>query len=217
MTFMVGGRDPGASSDPEPSGGARAIGRPRDRDVDKKLIDTAIDLYVEKGWGSFNFDMIAKRASVGKAAVYRRYRSREELLVDAIANTLTSYAEIDTGDLRSDLRSFIVATFELRMDRSGTAVLRILADQLYNNTLAELYRKRVVMPRVRVARKIIERAKMRGQISQDVDANLLLELIAGAVSMRVWDTRLESRDKLRSLLDRYCDDILKVIFESPGV
>jgi AcrR family transcriptional regulator len=195
----------------------RSPGRPRDRDVDRKIVDAAVELYAERGWGSFNFDAVAKRAGIGKPAIYRRYRTREELLTEAVAATMTSHTEIDTGSLRSDLKSFILVMFHFRMGVAGTAVLRIMADQFYNPEIAAAYRERIVKPMVREARKIVERAKKKKQLSENIDANLLLEAISGAVSVRVWDTRLDSRDKLYSIIDRYSEDLLDVVLRGSEI
>ena len=59
-------------------------GRPRDADVDRKIIEAARRIYAERGWAGFNFGAVCKAAGVSKDAMYRRYSSREELLEVAL-------------------------------------------------------------------------------------------------------------------------------------
>ena len=55
-------------------------GRPRDPRIDEALTTHLVALLAERGLAWFSIDELAERSGVGKAAIYRRYRSREELV-----------------------------------------------------------------------------------------------------------------------------------------
>ena len=67
------------------------------------MFDAAIALYAAAGWGGFNFDAIARAAGVGKAALYRRWASREALFRETLEARWYAVQAIDTGTLRGDL------------------------------------------------------------------------------------------------------------------
>jgi AcrR family transcriptional regulator len=193
----------------------RAVGRPRDDSVDRKLIDAAIAQYAEHGWAKFSFEAVANRAGVGKPAVYLRFGSRSELLVSAFEQSVLPDAEIDTGSLRGDLLEFAKAQFRFWLSPIGNASLRISVDQIYMTELGEAYRGRVVAPLVRATRHIVERGKVRGEIGESTDTNLVLEAISGAVRTRVTDTRLASRPRLFEMIDEYCEQLLDLVLRDP--
>src|SRR3712207_5859861 len=83
--------------------GGPAPGRPRDPDVDRRVATAAVELYGEVGWAGFNIDAVARRAGVGKTSVYLRWSNRLDLLVDALRTRVADVAQVDSGDVRTDL------------------------------------------------------------------------------------------------------------------
>jgi AcrR family transcriptional regulator len=77
------------SSDPLP---ARAIGRPRDARAGRAILTAALQLMAERGVRDLRVDDVAERAGVGKATIYRRYRSKDALVSDAIATLVSEIA-----------------------------------------------------------------------------------------------------------------------------
>src|SRR5262245_38845873 len=82
-------------------------GRKRDETLDRRIVGAAIDILAEIGFDSMTMDMVAARAKAGKAAVYRRWSSKAELVRDALIWMSRSSVELDdlpdTGSLRGDL------------------------------------------------------------------------------------------------------------------
>src|SRR5271163_5185097 len=88
------------SSDASP---ARAIGRPRDARADRAILTATLQLMAERGVRDLRMDDVAERAGVGKATIYRRYRSKDELVGDAVATLVSEITIPDTGSTRADL------------------------------------------------------------------------------------------------------------------
>jgi AcrR family transcriptional regulator len=108
------------SSEPSP---ARAIGRPREARADRAILTATLQLMAERGVRDLRMDDVADRAGVGKATIYRRYRSKDALVSDAIA-TLVSEIEIpDTGSTRADLLALMRQAVELY---SGSLAARLM-------------------------------------------------------------------------------------------
>src|SRR3954451_6894721 len=63
--------------------GAGSRGRPADPDIERRVVAAALMVYGEVGWAGFTLDAVARRAPVGKAALYRRWPTKEALLLAA--------------------------------------------------------------------------------------------------------------------------------------
>jgi AcrR family transcriptional regulator len=87
----------------------RSRGRPRDSGVDGRVLDAAWDLLHAKGFAGLTVDEVAERAGTAKTTVYRRWPTKDHLAVALAARILGEVPIADTGDLRADLTGFAVA------------------------------------------------------------------------------------------------------------
>src|SRR6266567_4759239 len=79
------------------------IGRPRDERADRAILSATLELIAENGIYELRVDDVAGRARVGKATIYRRYHSKDEMVTAAIAGLVSEIAIPDTGRTRTDL------------------------------------------------------------------------------------------------------------------
>jgi AcrR family transcriptional regulator len=84
-------------------------GRPRDTGVDQRVLDVAWDLLLTGGYVGLNVDDVAERAAVAKTTLYRRWPTKDHLIVAVITRMMADVTVPDTGDLRSDLTEFAVS------------------------------------------------------------------------------------------------------------
>jgi AcrR family transcriptional regulator len=207
--------------DGRPAASGSTVGRPRDDAIDAKVTVAAVDLYAREGWGRFTFEAVARLAGVGKPAIYLRYSSKEELLVSSLAalnrvdDEITD--EINTGRLRTDLAQYVREAFDFWLSPLGTATLRMKADGVYLPELGAMFHERVVRKKVQRVRRIVERAKARGELPVTVDTNIFLESLDGAVLNRVVDTRLASRLRLREIVNDYADALVRLLLDETVV
>ena len=86
------------------TGSAQAVvGRPREVRLDGAILAATLELVAEVGIHDFRMDDVAGRAGVGKAAIYRRYRSKDELVTATVAALVSEITVPDTGSTREDL------------------------------------------------------------------------------------------------------------------
>src|SRR3954451_738674 len=79
-------------------------GRPRDPSRDGVIRAAILRLLADVGYGSLTMDAVAAEAGVGKATIYRRWRTKQDLVVDTIAELNRDEAtSLDTGSLEGDL------------------------------------------------------------------------------------------------------------------
>lgn len=65
----------------------RPVGRPRNPELDDLIRSAALGLLAEGGREACGMDDVARRAGVGKATIYRRWSTKEELLVEVLGDT----------------------------------------------------------------------------------------------------------------------------------
>ncbi|WP_299986107.1 TetR/AcrR family transcriptional regulator [uncultured Ruegeria sp.] len=133
--------------------------------------------WAETGYSALRMERIAARAGVGKAALYRRSKSKFELVTAAVKSTATNMTPIpDTGSFEAD-----VARLMRRMAATlrHPLVRRILpdlhAEHARSNELAELLES-VTRDRRAQATVMLDRALERGELSQDTDRQMMLDL-----------------------------------------
>src|SRR5918992_276858 len=86
---------------------ARPLGRPRDERADRTILTAAIELIAAHGVRDLRMDDVADRAGVGKATIYRRYRSKDDLVTAAVYALVSEITIPDTGSTRADLAALM--------------------------------------------------------------------------------------------------------------
>lgn len=151
-------------------------GRPRSEECDRAIEAAALELLAEDGFGRMSMEGIAARAGVGKATIYRRWDTKEELLVDAVTRgCLDHLVTPDTGSLRADLLELFGAVLA-RFQRDGPVMLAFAAEQGRHPELAETFRRTFLAERRRVTRQIITRGVERGELAPGADIELLADV-----------------------------------------
>ncbi len=163
-----------------------AIGRPREVRIDHAILAATRELIAEQGVHGFRTEDVADRAGVGKGAIYRRYRSKEELVTAAIAALVSEITIPDTGSTHADL---------LALMRDAVGVYRgSLAARLMPNLvgamgqrpdLAKTVRDVFLADRRAALREVLERGIERGDLGADLDFELALDILGGPLFYRL--------------------------------
>ena len=185
-------------------------GRPRDPDVDRRVEEAAVDLFGRAGWTGFSIDAVARAAGVGKASVYLRWDSKEELLTEAVAGAFGPIAAIDTGDVREDLVALATLLLELYGGRTGPAARRMTLESGSIPGIAERW-ETVRRSQVSTARAIVRRAVDRGQLPEGTSASLLLDALCGAAMNRPVATPEHLRPRAEQTREKYARDLVELL------
>jgi AcrR family transcriptional regulator len=179
----------------------RGPGRPPDLAKRQAILDAAREVLAEVGYTSMTMDAVAQRAGSNRVLIYRVWDTKLALAADALFGSMGGAFDVpDTGSLEDDLRAFIAQHVE-RM--SGAAYLKGLPGltvELLNDP--ERYRwmhARFVQPSEEGYRTILERARARGEVADDVDPRVLTRVVSGATTSLAQTGRL-SRDEMTDLL-----------------
>src|SRR4051794_1149166 len=152
---------------------APKLGRKRDLTRDPEILEATLQILAETGYDGMTIDMVATRAKAGKATLYRRWASKSELVIDAVACMKSADIDFDalpdTGTLRGDLLA-MVKPHTIEESARKLQVMAGLVSMLSRHPeLADAVRDAVMGPRVRINRLFLQRAIDRGEIPADVD------------------------------------------------
>lgn len=160
-------------------------GRPLDRDRDAVLLNATIELLRDHGYDGFTVADVAARAHAGKATVYRRWQSKADLVTAAFSAAAAETTDPpDTGSLRGDLLA-LTEVMATGIDRLGQVVTVIKTQLQHDPEFIEAFHKRFLSVRLAVVGEVFARAQRRGEISSDVDTEMLCELIPAVMLYHV--------------------------------
>jgi AcrR family transcriptional regulator len=152
-------------------------------------------------------DVVAERARVSKATIYRWWPTKESLALDALAHewAMGTGETRDTGSLRTDLLALLRPWVRLVRTRPyARAIGAFITEMHTNRAFADEYLARLVQPRRDAARLIFQRAIGRGELTADVDIELALDLLYGPLYLRL----LQGHGPLN---DRYVRDVVDLV------
>lgn len=162
-----------------------ARGRPPSPDIERRAFAVSIELYSEVGWAGFTLDAVASRARLGKAALYRRWATKQDLLIQAVSATAYEQPQLpDTGSIEADLTGFAETAIVFMASQRGMAELRLQLEakifpEILGPALDESRRQWIA-----AARASVMAAVDRGELPQGTSPGLVFDTVRGAVINR---------------------------------
>ena len=172
----------------------------------RAILAAALELLTETGYPALTVEAIAARAGVGKQTIYRWWRGKGAVILDALADDMPEVIALpDTGDLRADLRQVLRATVAEFADPRLSATTRaVTIETLADEDLAAQARDRLLRPQLNAVRVRLEAAREAGQVRPDAPLDLVVELLFGPLYHR-WLLRNGP------LTDDYADGIVDLV------
>jgi AcrR family transcriptional regulator len=153
------------------------------------ILDATRELMnAEGGVRTLTVEAVAARSGVAKTTIYRRWRDKWELALDAVMiDMLPRFANpIDVGDTRKELITFLDSVTKLWASPPyGPAMQGLVSEIATEPELARVYREQVVEPRREQLRPVIERGIARGELRPGTDVRLVHELLVGPILYRL--------------------------------
>jgi AcrR family transcriptional regulator len=185
----------------------RPRGRPRRVETHRAIVDATLALLAERGVQAATVDAIAERAGVGKNTIYRRWPSKEDLIVDALYELSADLDEQEGDDLYSLLLEWIRDFARLFADPLfGRIFPSVLGELERNPAFARVYAERVVHPRRRALVELLTLARERGELRPGADVDQIGDILAGAPFVRVLPFGLPP------MTERYAEELLELIW-----
>jgi AcrR family transcriptional regulator len=160
-------------------------GRPRDPSRDGVIRAAILRLLADVGYGALTMDAVASEAGVGKATIYRRWRTKQELVVDTIAELNRAEATPpDTGSLEGDLRAMLQSLLTIVTGPAGAATLSLLSTVPHEPALAEAFRNGPLIEWRHAFDQVWTRAQQRGEVRSDASGALIAEAASAPLIQR---------------------------------
>jgi AcrR family transcriptional regulator len=160
------------------------VGRPRDPQIDAAVLGATIAVLGRSGYGGFTLEEVAREAGTTKPAIYRRWPSRQRLLLSALGRRFGEVRAPDTGctlcDLDECLKLFVAAFRRMPPGVIGP----LFADCAGDRELRADFMAAVFDPPRAAVRETLERAHARGDLRDDVDLDLIVDLTGSLIHYR---------------------------------
>ena len=158
----------------------RPPGRPRRPDTDEKVLEATLDAFIEEGYAGMSVEGVAERVGVAKTTIYRRWPSKDELVLAAIRSLFEEWEVPDSGDLEADLLTLVrQAHHTITRTQAGRILPRMAGEVTEGTPLGRAYLEGVMRPRFLAARELLARAVDSGELRPDLDLDLALASIVG--------------------------------------
>ncbi|GLX01467.1 TetR/AcrR family transcriptional regulator [Microtetraspora sp. NBRC 16547] len=150
------------------------------------ILNATLDLLAEKGYEGLTVEGVAERSGVNKTTIYRWWPSKAALLGTALVEARAFDFEVpDTGSLRGDLQAVVEATARLLTAPPACDIAVAALGAAAGNPELAAATRGFFADRYARELPIFERARARGEIGESVDPMLIMDLLAGAVWLRV--------------------------------
>jgi len=161
----------------------KQVGRPRDSEVDDKIIRSTLDLLSKNTPESLSIESISKHAGVGKTSIYRRYKNKDDIVVAALSKVKT----VDLKDLdfsKSALEVILqisdrfIQTYNNPTGRSMIAmsVNTLIADEQLSNKYWDNTATPLILRLVKVIRKLQDQNKLSNELDSEIISETLTSI-----------------------------------------
>jgi AcrR family transcriptional regulator len=184
-------------------------GRKIDHSRDAVILDATLELLAEVDFTKLTMAMVATRAKAGKGTVYRRWKSKEELVLDAIGRMKESALDLeqlpDTGTLRGDLLALYLPGPEGAAEQQVKIIAGLTSLLSVNQAFVDATHAALIEPWAAAHLAYLRRSVDRGEIPREVNIEVLSELVARLAAYR---TIIERKPFTEQFLASTVDDIL---------
>ncbi len=173
---------------------------------EEEILDATVAQLLEVGYDRLTMDRVADHARASKATLYRRWSSKQSLVVDALTR---SHHDVpagspDTGSLRGDLIEVFCGGPQ--KDGDGMRIFGVVVTAMMTDpAFAREFRQQFLAPKIAVMQGIYRRAAERGELAADADPALLGPALAGILLHR---SLLLGDPLTRDLVERVVDQII---------
>ncbi|WP_030939499.1 TetR/AcrR family transcriptional regulator [Streptomyces sp. NRRL S-646] len=184
--------------------------------LERAILDAALEQLSTVGWNGLTMEGVAAGAQTGKAAVYRRWPSKEDLVADALQAGLPRIEETpDLGSVREDLLALCRQAREAMFSRPGFAVRSVIheCDPIQAERFHGVIFDGIVEPTIKLLREVITRGIERNEVRPDAANSYVFDVIPAMMMYRSklrgseWDDR-----DLEEMIDQLMVPLLR-----PGV
>ncbi|MBC9718354.1 TetR/AcrR family transcriptional regulator [Streptomyces sp. TRM66268-LWL] len=193
-----------------------AVPRRRGAVLERAILDAALEQLSTVGWNGLTMEGVAAGAQTGKAAVYRRWPSKEDLVADALEAGMPPLSQPpDTGSVREDLLTLCLAMRDAMYSRPGFALRAVLHE--CDGSLAERFQSvifgRVMQPAIEAIREVLCQGVRRGEVRSAAVNDHVCEVIP---AMMMYRAKVYGSEWMPAEIARMIDDLIVPLTRPQG-
>ncbi|MER7053180.1 MULTISPECIES: TetR/AcrR family transcriptional regulator [unclassified Streptomyces] len=192
---------------------ARTPSRRRGAVLERAILDAALEQLSTVGWNGLTMEGVAAGAQTGKAAVYRRWPSKEDLVADALRSGLPRFDTVpDLGGVREDLLALCLRARDAMFSRPGFALRAVIheCDSVQAERFHAVIVDGVIEPTLMMLREVINRGIERGEVRQDAANGYVFDALPAMMMYRskVCGSELEDQE-IEEMIDQLMVPLLR--------
>ena len=175
-------------------------GRKRSEGSRRAILAAALELTAEVGYAGLTVDGIAARAGTGKQTIYRWWPSKDDVLLEALADRAALDVVVpDQGSYRADLQAFLMASFALSRQPQVAEILRaLMAQAQIDEEFGQRFRASFLRRRRDALAVIVDRAQARGDLPLTLARHTVADIVFGIIWYRLLASREPFGDRMAS-------------------
>ncbi|MFJ1929169.1 MULTISPECIES: TetR/AcrR family transcriptional regulator [unclassified Streptomyces] len=155
--------------------------------LENAILEAVLERLSTVGWNGLTMEGVAAGAQTGKAAIYRRWPSKEDLVADALRRALPPMGDApDSGNIRDDLYQLCRTLRDGMLSKSGTALRSVLheCDASTAERFQSVILHSVIAPSTELIREVVSRGVDRGEVRPDALCGLAFDVIPAMMMYR---------------------------------
>ena len=161
-------------------------GRQRSEAADQAILGATLDVLALDGYGALTMAAVIGRAGVSSATLYRRWPTKQQLVAAALASLHPEIVSIDAGSLDEDLTQLVHAIAEAMSVRREDLADDVAIELRRNPEFRAAVNEKFVVPRMQVLERILDNARVRGEIGPDLEPRVAMSFLSGPMHHRVY-------------------------------
>ena len=181
-------------------------GRPRSPETRAKILKAAYEMLNEVGFMDLTIEGVAARAKVGKPTIYRRWKTKAALAMDAFLEAVNpELAFPDTGSAKEDFREQMQKIVRLMNSPRGEVLASVIGCGQADEELIAAFRENWLTPRRKDAKRIFQRGVERGELKEGIDAEVVIDALYSPLFYRLL---LKHQPLTKKLVDELVDVVM---------
>ncbi|WIM96881.1 TetR/AcrR family transcriptional regulator [Actinoplanes oblitus] len=165
-------------------------------DITVAIRNAVMSELAEVGYGRLSIEAVARRAGVGKTAIYRRWSNKLEMVLEIITEVAGRKVPLpDTGSFAGDLDLLMMIVSKALQHRVASQIIPdLMAEAARNPQIAETLQRVLRTHQQSVGEKLVGQAIARGELPEDTDPEVAVDLILGPLYWRLAVSRQPMSD-----------------------
>ncbi len=182
-------------------------GRPRSPETRAKILKAAYEMLNEVGFMDLTIEGVAARSGVGKPTIYRRWKTKSALAMDAFLEAVNpELAFPDTGSAQDDFREQMQKIVKLMNSPRGEVLASVIGCGQAEEELIAAFRENWLIPRRKDAKRIFQRGVERGELRSDIDVEVAIDALYSPLFYRLLL-------KHQPLTEKFVDELVDVVMK----